>query len=187
MVAVTTPSFCALLLDLRIFPFHLFVHNRVIFNIITNVGRRHFFTTIVAGNTPATVYDGGDSWRRCHRGFPDIFNGRKLMWFSDVDLQTGLRFEMILTLVTWKSCTLTGLLLVSYNLLLFICRFEEIISALRVPPKCGWAGLLLGCQGFLAPGIQSEGEGDPMLRENWKAFPWLLSAWQKVTPLVEAS
>ena len=158
MVAVTTPSFCALLLDLRIFPFHLFVHNRVIFNIITNVGRRYFFTTIVAGNTPATVYDGGDSWRRCHRGFPDIFNGRKLMWFSDVDLQTGLRFEMILTLVTWKSCTLTGLFLVSDNPLLFKCWFvfllQEIISALRIPPKGGWAG-----QGFLAPSIQSEGEG----------------------------
>ena len=25
---------------------------------------------------------------------------------------------------------------------------------------------------------------DPMLRENWKAFPWLLSAWQKAKHLV---
>ena len=88
------------------------------------------------------------------------------MRFSNVDFQTGLRFEMIITLVTLKSCILTGLLLVSYNLLLllisrFVLPLQEILPALRVPPKCGWAGLLLGCQGFLAPGIQGEGEGRP--------------------------
>ena len=38
------------------------------------------------------------------------------MRFSNVDFQTGLRFEMIITLVTLKSCILTGLLLVSYQL-----------------------------------------------------------------------
>ena len=63
-----------------------------------------------------------------------MFDWRKLMRFSDVNFQTGLRFEMIVTLVTLKSC---------------------------IPPKGGWAGLLLGCQGFLAPGIQGEGEGRP--------------------------
>ena len=87
------------------------------------------------------------------------------MRFSDVIFQTGLRFEMIVTLVTLKSCTLTGLLLVSYNLFLLMCGFilpvQEILPALRIPPKGGWAGLLLGCQGFLAPGIQGEGEGRP--------------------------
>ena len=80
------------------------------------------------------------------------------MRFSDVNFQTGLRFEMIATLVT-----LTGLLLVSYNLFLlmfgFIFPVQKILPAFRIPPKGGWAGLLLGCQGFLAPGVQGEGEG----------------------------
>ena len=82
---------------------------------------------------------------------------------------------MILTLVTLKSCTLTGLLLVSYNLLLFKCWFvfhlQEVLPALRVPPKGGWASLLLGCQGFLAPGVQSEGEGRPNVEGELESLP----------------
>ena len=57
------------------------------------------------------------------------------MRFSNVDFQTGLRFEMIITLVTLKSCILTGLLLVSYQLQSSpVVDLQVCISSSRNPP-----------------------------------------------------
>ena len=132
---------------------------------ITSVLRWHFLATHMAWYNPDIVLDRGHGQERCWGCFPDSLSWWKLMWFSCVNLQTGLRFERIITLVTLKSCTLTGWFLVNWNLLLLMCRFalflQELCPALRIPSE-GWgAGLLLGwwIQDFLTPGVQSEGEG----------------------------
>ena len=116
--------------------------------LITHVGRRHFFITVMTRYVPGTVLERGGRKGGCFWCIPDLFSWWKFVWFTNVNSQTGLRLESVVTLITLKSCTSNGWFLVGYNLLLHSSRIEfllqKLFPALCIPSQGGWADPLLG-------------------------------------------